>query len=854
MTRMRKLRHNATGSRGIRGIPHGVGALMIAAACLPAAGQVAGIEVATVPGRKVPFQSHNQKVVRNAHGIFATRGDRDNPHFWLNRSTDGGRTFTTVYEENYGVSPPTLETDEADNLYLIFPTNDSTRTRFMKFAPGNYSSPVADKTTTASSSGGKFASCYDRSRGLLYHATQRGYFLVFDKSGNLTKSKSVWTSGGTAGPSYPHLFVDEGGTIHYAMTTADSDSMPYQTIRYVKSTDGGNNWKAMNGTGLSIPTSCASNGPSTMINLADEVDLNTWLGHMHVKNGKVHFQYNTRGVSPLRQHYMRFNAATGVREIDSYTDWGNQWGNPPIQSEEGDGLFASDPDDPDGPLFAVGRYAESAYRKRLVGLVSHDNGSTWQNCAITPASGAGDISDGKLENIGGCRALTPDGKVIGTLAADRPQWATCYFYQFQAVDNPPTISDVTDRSVPKNTGTGAIPFTVGDDVIPAASLTLTKGSSDTTLVPLSNIVFGGSGADRTVTITPATDRTGVAVITLEVNDGTSTTSDTFLLAVASDHVAVTKTFGYAEAKVALSTTSTIYDGVTNAQNAGLPGGTPLMVPAGRDNGIIMRSWLKFDPDFAGRGQVNGAVLRLYKRGTNNSNDNNGTAILHRRDTAFLPQTFAELAAHKTLLANPIPGSAESGGGDQCDTDVTATVLAWQQGLLPNHGFVILGNDETVENSLKAFGLNWPGTTAQLVVSFDAESFADWIGRHDLGGPTGFADDPDGDHLANGLENFLGADPGAWNAGLAEVASDGAAITFTHPQNAHPAADVTAAYEWSTDLAGWHLPGSVGGTTVTITPSENTPTTGTTTVTVTAEGAVPAALFVRLKASQAAGSS
>ena len=75
--------------------------------------------------------------------------------------------------------------------------------------------------------------------------------------------------------------------------------------------------------------------------------------------------------------------------------------------------------------------------------------------------------------------------------------------------------------------------------------------------------------------------------------------------------------------------------------------------------------------------------------------------------------------------------------------------------------------------------------------------------------------------------------------LTQVTPDGTTTTFTHPQNAHPAAD----------LAGWHPPGTVGRTTVTITPSENTPAAGTT----TAAGVVPAALFVRLTASQAAGS-
>ena len=410
--------------------PWAVTAIWVSAVCGQVVGQVATIEVAAIPGRKVPFQSHNQKVVQNAHGIFATRGDRDNPHFWLNRSTDGGRTFTTVYEEDYGVSPPTLETDENNNLYMIFPTTDSKGTRFLKFTSGSFSSPAINKTTTAAGSAGKFASFYDRSRGLLYHATQWGRFLVFNKSGSLQKNKHVYTSGGSAGPSYPHLFVDENGVIHYAMTTADSDSNPYQTIRYVKSTNGGDTWRKMDGTVLSIPTSCDSGGPSTMINLADEVDLNTWLGNMHVKNGKVHFMYTARGVSPERQHYMRFNASTGVREIDSYSDWGNRWGNPKLHSQHGDGSFASDPDDPTGPLFAVGRYPENQWRKRLVALVSYDNGSTWQNHAITPSSGSGDISDGELRDVGGCRSITPDGNVIGSLAADRPSWATCYYYEF----------------------------------------------------------------------------------------------------------------------------------------------------------------------------------------------------------------------------------------------------------------------------------------------------------------------------------------------------------------------------------------------------------------------------------------
>ena len=71
---------------------------------------------------------------------------------------------------------------------------------------------------------------------------------------------------------------------------------------------------------------------------------------------------------------------------------------------------------------------------------------------------------------------------------------------------------------------------------------MTGGSSNTALVPTANIVFGGSGANRTVTITPAANQTGTATITLTVSDGDGgTASDTFVLTVtavndAADHL------------------------------------------------------------------------------------------------------------------------------------------------------------------------------------------------------------------------------------------------------------------------------------------------------------------------------
>jgi hypothetical protein len=100
-----------------------------------------------------------------------------------------------------------------------------------------------------------------------------------------------------------------------------------------------------------------------------------------------------------------------------------------------------------------------------------------------------------------------------------------------AINTAPTITDVTNKSTTEDTATPAIAFTIGDLETPAASLTVSRASSNTALVPLANVVLGGSGTSRTVTITPAANQSGTATITLTVSDGTLTAGDAFVLTV-----------------------------------------------------------------------------------------------------------------------------------------------------------------------------------------------------------------------------------------------------------------------------------------------------------------------------------
>jgi subtilisin-like proprotein convertase family protein len=100
-------------------------------------------------------------------------------------------------------------------------------------------------------------------------------------------------------------------------------------------------------------------------------------------------------------------------------------------------------------------------------------------------------------------------------------------------NSPPSISHINNISVNEDTSSSALAFTVGDVETPAASLTVSGNSSNPTLVPVANLVFGGSEANRTVVVTPAANQFGTSTITLTVSDGITTTSDSFLVTVIS---------------------------------------------------------------------------------------------------------------------------------------------------------------------------------------------------------------------------------------------------------------------------------------------------------------------------------
>ena len=116
-------------------------------------------------------------------------------------------------------------------------------------------------------------------------------------------------------------------------------------------------------------------------------------------------------------------------------------------------------------------------------------------------------------------------------------------FQYQTNQSPPTLDFPTnDWFTLQGMGVAPIWFTVGDAETISTQLTVTAVSGNPTLVPNNKIVFGQSGIQRWVTITPVSSQWGAAPVTVIVSDGQFSVSNTFNVFVQQ-----TNTFPYVKA-------------------------------------------------------------------------------------------------------------------------------------------------------------------------------------------------------------------------------------------------------------------------------------------------------------------
>jgi hypothetical protein len=349
------------------------------------------------------FQSHNQKVVANARGIFMTHiRTRNEPYTaqqWrLSWSRDGGKNFKTLYEATHATNPPILETDEAGNIYLIRPDFVDTHAYLYRFlAEKNYAEPLF--TQIPNGAAGKYSMVLDRVRKQIYYFAHNNTFHRIALDGAIKSTGNLLKDGQSAILQYPLLFLDAAGTLHAAWTTQKKGVYLYWDIHYLQSPDGGVSWRTMNGSPVEPPVVADEHGPADRITLDDEFDAHTWLSSFMVHGGKAHFLYLAQMQAP-RQHYVRYDLASATRELDVQP----QFKGETLQIRSLDGFFATRSAEPAATTYVVARDADSP---RLVCLASDDHGSTWRDHAVS----APFINP---YSIGGCREVTPDGWIIGS--------------------------------------------------------------------------------------------------------------------------------------------------------------------------------------------------------------------------------------------------------------------------------------------------------------------------------------------------------------------------------------------------------------------------------------------------------
>ncbi len=177
------------------------------------------------------------------------------------------------------------------------------------------------------------------------------------------------------------------------------------------------------------------------------------------------------------------------------------------------------------------------------------------NAAIVPAPTVG--GSGANRSLTISPAANQFGTATITVTVEDEDGASAS-RQFTVTVNPvndaPTISAVGDQTF--NAGTPII-FTIGDVETAAGALTVTATSATQTIVANSGLALGGTGAGRSLQITPVVGAFGTSQITINVSDGSTTASRQFVLSVLADLTFNIRSTAAITATTTINTTLTI---------------------------------------------------------------------------------------------------------------------------------------------------------------------------------------------------------------------------------------------------------------------------------------------------------
>ena len=148
----------------------------------------------------------------------------------------------------------------------------------------------------------------------------------------------------------------------------------------------------------------------------------------------------------------------------------------------------------------------------------------------------------QLKGTGTSRTLTVIPKpneygstniIITAEDPDHLNTQTSFLVTIDNINDIPTITEISDLTIKENTTTPEITFTINDEETAPEDLALTIISTNTLLVPRdsSHLYLIGQEAERSLTITPIKNTTGVTTIQIKVSDGEASVWESFVLKV-----------------------------------------------------------------------------------------------------------------------------------------------------------------------------------------------------------------------------------------------------------------------------------------------------------------------------------
>ncbi|WMN11424.1 T9SS type A sorting domain-containing protein [Marivirga salinae] len=220
----------------------------------------------------------------------------------------------------------------------------------------------------------------------------------------------------------------------------------------------------------------------------------------------------------------------------------------------------------------------------------------------------------------------------------------------------PEISTIGNQAVDYNQTSAPVNFTISDSDVGTSpdDLILSVTSSNTTVIPVSGIVFSGSGENRSFTITPGLNQFGTSEVTIEVSDGSCSSTSSFSVEVFKQSYGNFESAKFVVGQVDFNTTSTVASDVTapGSNSSAVSAKGVLAVGSQTTNRVLI--WNSVPTS-------NGTAANVVVGQSNftNTGANNGTTGLNAPDGVnFSPDgnklIVADAGNNRILIWNSIP--------------------------------------------------------------------------------------------------------------------------------------------------------------------------------------------------------